>query len=249
MAASKVMMPDGSEENTADMICEDCDKPVSQHTCVGTASTTTSGGGGSTVVTSRSTGARKDPKTRPLCPHCNGAVHFSMPGSMQNLECLLRQMYVDKGILADPFARLPVGGIDQLKEVVAWYDSLRTPVGYGRMETAAGGAGTYSALRPKADPSDKKPRAKKQAAAEAGERIEDLAAAVPESAATVTTDHTGTVIAERQVRRRKSKLEAVAAPVPVSEVVPTVQPAPTPTQADRDERQARRRALLLGRAG
>lgn len=243
MAASKVMMPDGTEENTADMICEDCDKPVSQHTCVSTASAGGSGGSGATVVTSRSTGVRKDPKARPQCPHCGGAVHFSMPGSLQNLECLLRQMYVDQGIIADPFARLPVGGIDQVREVVTWYDSLRTPVTYGRMESAAGGAGTYSALRPKSDPTEKKPRAKKQKAAEAGEKIEDLAK-------TVASTDTGEV---KAAKKGKSKKQAAPSRDEQREqlkqhAVPVSAPSPAASQADRDERQAKRRALLLGKA-
>ena len=231
MTAKNVMMPDGTEYRGDDVICEECDKPVSGHACA-----TTSGGssGTGTVVATRSTGPRKDPKDRPSCPHCKGAIHFSMPGVLQNVECMLRQMYVDKGVIADPFARLPIGGIETMRELVEWASTLKEPLAYGRMDSAAGGAGTYSAIRPKADPSEKKPRAKKQQAAGAGEKIEDIAKGVGPTATPVGPTATTSREDRRQKLRRQPR---VVTPPP-----PSVQDV----QAERDERQARRRAILLG---
>lgn len=171
MASNMVKLPDGSEQDASTLICEGCEKSISEHSCGGSVTITTGGGAG------RSTGPRKAPATRPVCPHCNGAVHFSMPGGLQNLECAMRQYFMDTKVIADPNARLPIYGLSEIAAMLAWNATLATPITYGRMESAAGGAGTYASLRPKADPKPAGERAKKRKAAEKGERIEDLAAA------------------------------------------------------------------------
>lgn len=173
VASNMVKLPDGSEQNASEMICEGCEQPMSEHSCGGSVTITTGSAG-----TGRSTGPRKAPATRPECPHCGGAVHFSMPGGLQNVECAMRQWYKDTGVIADPYARLPIYGLTDVASMLDWNQSLATPITYGRMESAAGGAGTYASLRPKADPKPAGSRAKKRKAAEKGERIEDLAGAV-----------------------------------------------------------------------
>jgi hypothetical protein len=147
-------------------------------------------------------GPRKDPKARPLCPHCSGPVHFSMPGLLQNVECLTRQYCVDKGIMSDPFQRIPVGGLEILNDVVTWAGTLATKPTYGRMESAAGGAGTYASLRPKTG------RKKKAIAAGEGEKIEDMAAKVAIDAPKT-----------KKSRKAEAKTEAQAALAEAEEIV------------------------------
>ena len=261
MSATMVKLPDGSEVNGADATCEDCGKPVSDHSC---------GGSGGTVVVSgatRSTGPRKKPEERPPCPDCGGAVHFSMPGGLQNVECIMRQWYLDNEVIKTPNDRLPLYGLDDLAEAVEWAKDLKDPITYGRMESAAGGSGTYASLRPKAEkvPDGKRKRKAKPAAA--GEKIEDLAAEAEEDLALAPA----AVATEEPKRRRKGRaapVEAIPEPVPATRArrtrpvaAPVVDPTvtadanavnkPTPittSQQEREERRAKRRALLAGNA-
>lgn len=166
MVSTNVRLPDGSETPSSSVICEGCGSSMDNHACGGAAPAPT-------IVTSRSTGKRKDPHERPLCPHCGGAVHFSMPGSLQNMECILRQYGVSTGAMSDPFQRIPLLPAITLAAAAEW--AAKEGKTYGRMESAAGGSGTYTSLRPKVAPEDRKPRARK---AGKGEKIEDMAAAV-----------------------------------------------------------------------
>lgn len=219
MASTNVKLPDGSEQRSEDVICEECDKPVSQHSCVNGGAAA----GVAPAAVSRSTGPRKAPASRPPCPHCGGAIHFSMPGGLQNDECIMRQYYLDKGEIPDPYQRLPIWSLDEWARVVDWAKSLKTPLSYGRMESAAGGAGTYAAQRP---PAEK--RAKKQAAAASGERIEDIAQ---------------TVEAPKRPRGRPRKADAVTVTKqPVQVVLPQPSSTPTPTREQRRVRIEGRQA-------
>jgi len=250
MAANKVMLPDGKEADGASVTCEDCGKPLSEHTCNGSA-----GSGISPSPVTRSTGPRKAPQSRPPCPHCGGAIHFSMPGGLQNVECIARQYYVDKGDIADPYERLPIFGLDELKLMFDWSGTLKTPLSYGRMESAAGGPGTYAAQRP---PAEKRP--KKQAAAAKGEKIEDIAAGVeqpagkpkrgrPRKIATtaqpeVNNVQVDTTISSRSERRARIRGDRAQRPAPTAP--PVVDPtALKPTdQQEMEKRRAERRARI-----
>jgi hypothetical protein len=265
MASNKVMLPDGSEQDASEMICEGCEKPMSEHSCGGSVTITTG-----PATSSRSTGPRKAPATRPECPHCHGAVHFSMPGGLQNVECAMRQYYKDIGVIADPYARLPIYGLDDVGRMIDWSNTLATPIAYGRMESAAGGAGTYASLRPKAPPKEKSERPKKRKAAEAGERIEDLAAEVsadenPEMDLGSISEETPAEGSKRK-RSRKSKglkvtptvtgedfsagvitLEDAAAEAyegPTEE--PPVEEPAVDLEAERERKRAERRRILSG---
>lgn len=239
MASTMVKAPDGTEQDGSALLCEDCEQPLSNHRCNGGSSSTGSASAGAGTAT-RSTGPRKAPQARPPCPHCNGAIHFSMPGGLQNMECAMRQYYLDQGTIADPYERLPVYGLDEVGRMLDWSKSLKTPLTYGRMESAAGGAGTYAAQRP---PSEK--RAKKQKPAAAGEKIEDMAEAVDPTASA-----TGTVTTEKRKRGRPKK----QAPAAVAAQAPAPAPAPTPARAPEPaldfaavaRRQAERRAMIQG---
>ena len=220
MSANTVLLPDGQEASGALVMCEECHKPVSEHSCNGGVS----GVSPAPVVSTRSTGPRKEPQARPPCPHCGGAIHFSMPGGLQNVECAMRQYYIDKGEIADAYERLPIYGLDELKLLWDWAQTLKTPLTYGRMESAAGGPGTYAAQRP---PSEK--RARKQTAAAPGERIEDLAGEV------TTPTHqaappTGEVTVKRG-RGRPRKIRTTEQPVE--------QPVLMTPESTREERRAR----------
>jgi len=252
MASTKVHLPDGSEENASDVICEDCDKPVSQHSCVNGAGS--SGGSGAATV-SRSTGPRKDPRARPQCPHCGGAVHFSMPGGLQNVECIMRQYFIDRGVIVDAYATLPLYGIDELSTAVTWAKDLKSPITYGRMDSAAGGAGTYAALRPKAstDKATTGTRPRKQKAAAAGEKIEDLAASVVTPTVPAPAGDAANGVAKRKPGRPKKVTITGAQPASTQARDQNQEQDSAPVsmasqQAEADERRAKRRALLgIGR--
>jgi hypothetical protein len=173
MASNKVMLPDGTEQNASDLICEGCEKSLAEHSCGGSVTITT----GAAPV--RSSAPRKAAADIIPCPHCQGRMHMNLPAATVNFECFMRQYWTDTGAITDPLTqRLPVWTIDDLKNAVAWSETLSTPITYGKMESAAGGSGTYASTRPKAPPKEKSERPKKRKAAEAGERIEDLAAEV-----------------------------------------------------------------------
>jgi hypothetical protein len=256
-APTMIRLSDGSEVDASSMTCEECGEPMGSHGCKNSAAPVAA------PVATRSYGPRKDPKARPLCPHCAGPVHFSMPGLLQNVECLTRQYCVDKGIMSDPFQRIPVGGLEILNDVVTWAESLATKPTYGRMESAAGGAGTYASLRPKTG------RKKKAVAAGEGEKIEDMAAKVAIDApkakkfrkGKVTSTESEAVAEAEEIvkpkRSRKNQPETQPGIIgPDGEVsidvdmTPVEHPAePTESPEDekarrRAERAARRQALL-----
>lgn len=221
MASTNVRLPDGSEMDATRLTCEGCGESVDNHSC-GSA-----GGAAPAVVYSRSTGKRKDPRERPLCPHCNGPVHFSMPGGLQNDECIMRQYYVSNGTIADAFQRLPVW--DASTGVIAQTQARDEGWKYGRMESAAGGAGTYAALRPKTG----------RRKAGKGEKIEDMAAAMSTPAEAPTE-------APTEVPASAPEVYAITDYEPGEK--PQSEPAPEPVAVDdREARRARRRELLASR--
>jgi hypothetical protein len=262
-APTMIRTAEGVEIDPSGMICEDCGEPIGSHGCKGSSAPAPA------PVATRSYGPRKDPKARPLCPHCTGPVHFSMPGLLQNVECLTRQYAVDKGIMSDPFQRIPVGGLEILNDVVTWAESLATKPTYGRMESAAGGAGTYAALRPKTG------RKKKAVAAGEGEKIEDMAAKVAIDAPVGKTKKSGkrapknmteaiaaVEAAEEIVKPKKSRKDKTEAPVEVTQEVEPInmngaaeEGQPTESAESPEDEKARRRAeraarrqALLGKA-
>lgn len=162
-APTLVRMSDGHDIEGSSLTCEGCGSDVASHTCVGEETPAP------TVVRTRSTGPRKAPTEHPECPHCHGRIHFSMSGTAINAECLTRQYAVDKGLMTDPNGRLPVLTLEMMKEIHDWGISLSVPPTYGKMESAAGGAATYSGLRPKTG------RKKKVQAAGPGAQIQDIA--------------------------------------------------------------------------
>ena len=169
-------------------------------------------------------------------------AHFSMPGGLQNVECIMRQFYQDQGVIVDAYATLPLYGLDDLGKAIEWAKSLRTPITYGRMDSAAGGAGTYAALRPKAGTKDDKAtstgRPKKQKAAAAGEKIEDIAREV------VPSKGTGKGKGKKKSGAKAESTNGQAGTV--VEVTPTMveQPMVAAPDEDAEARRARRRALL-----
>lgn len=239
MAATRVRLPDGSEQASSSVICEGCEKPMSEHSCGGSFTVSTGAGSGSFKTGPR----RKDPTAGPLCPHCGGRLHANMAGLAQDVECLARQYYVDDGTMADPFQRLPVMNTTvDLRKILDWADSLATAPTYGRMEAPSGGSGTYASLKPKADPSTK--RTKKVRPAPKGERIEDLAAS-PAPPARAPAAPTGTLVNSKPSKGKTAR--------PTPEPTPAREPeAPSNGQhessaEDREARRARRQAILAGR--
>lgn len=159
-----VRLPDGTDVDGNALTCEGCGNPLAGHSC---------GAGGAAVsaapVYVRRTGPRAPVASIPTCAHCGGRIHQNLSGAAVNSECIIRQYALDKGIMSDPFANLPVATIELWEDIVAWAKSLATPITYGKMASAAGGAGTYAGLRPKTG------RKKKVAPAAAGAQIQDIA--------------------------------------------------------------------------
>lgn len=181
-----VKLPDGSEMTGSDMICEGCGSSVADHPCGGRAP------GGSVTFTSgsRSLGPRKKPTEHPECAHCGGRVHFNMSGTAINAECINRQYALDTKEITDPNQRPGVMTLERMKAIVEWSERLSDPLTYGNMVTAAGGAGTYSGLKPKTG------RKKKAVAAAPGSQIQDMA---DDEAAAVATD------GEAEAKPKKSR--------------------------------------------
>lgn len=254
MTASSVIMPDGTKSDAHDIICEGCEKSLSEHSCGGAVTIST--GAGASV---RSGGRKKDPADIVPCPHCKGRMHMNLPAATVNFECFMRQYWTDVGVITDPLnQRLPVWALKDLKDATTWADDLATPILYGKMESAAGGSGTYASVRPKADPKPAGERAKKRKAAAKGERIEDLAVEVASDGdgmsdngddlggPTESTAETGAVVVEaykKAAKRDRSKKKAAA----TGTVIPNdqlfdeegVESAPV---VDIDEEKARKRA-------
>jgi hypothetical protein len=190
MTATTIVLTDGTRADGSSVTCDGCGKPMSDHDCEETKV--------------REKKPRAKPEEKPPCPHCGGAFHFSMPGGLQNTECIMRQFYVDNGTLENPYQRLPVFTLQDLKAAVEWADDLKQPISYGRMESAAGGSGTWSSIKKAATAASgtaTPKRAKKIKPAAAGEKIEDLA----EEVAPATTS-----------ARPQRKSKAAATPVPIT---------------------------------
>lgn len=165
-APTLIQTADGTEINVAEGTCEGCGQPMADHTCGGAS-------GGGSVTYSRSTGAgtkRAPASAGPACPHCSGRLHMNLTAAAVNAECLTRQYSLDTGAMTDPYGRLPVLTLEMMGEIVEWAKTLASPPTYGKMESAAGGASTYAAMRPKTG------RKKKMAPAAPGAQIQDMAA-------------------------------------------------------------------------
>jgi hypothetical protein len=273
MTVNKVMFPDGTEMDANGATCEACGESLANHGCG------SSGGTGSvTTVTTRSYGPRKKVEEHPTCPHCGGRIHFNMGATAVNSECLNRQYSLDVGEMANPNDRLPVMTLERMGAIFEWGKALTTPPSYGKMESAAGGAATYSGLRPKTG------RKKKAVAASAGERIEDIAgsveapapkgkkgkgkgkraAASAEASVEVggtapSTDEASAVAAAEQIvapkKGKGKKAPASGAEIEVTEIptengVAVSKDTAEESEADRRrrERQERRKALLAQRS-
>lgn len=159
-----VRMPDGSDMSGSDLTCEGCGSDLAGHACAGAAGTSAP-----TVVHTRSTGPRKPKADREPCAHCGGALHFNMGATAVNAECMVRQYALDNGLMTDPNGRLPVLTLEMMGQINDWGSKLSTPLTYGKMESSAGGAATYSGMRPKTG------RKKKAVAAAPGAQIQDIA--------------------------------------------------------------------------
>lgn len=250
MVSTKVLLPDGSEQDANDMICEGCEKSIAEHSCGGSVTIST---GPAPVV--RSAGRKKDPDDIVPCPHCKGRMHMNLPTGTVNFECFMRQFWTDIGVITDPLLqRLPVWTVDDLEHAVAWSKTLATPITYGKMESAAGGAGTYAAAKPKAPPKEKSERPKKRTAAEKGERIEDFAAEVADENDGMDLGSISETPAKNDTRTRSRKRKAreeVVAPVGTPDgnvdivVVVDEEPA-VDLEAERERKRAERRAILAG---
>lgn len=255
-APTLVRMSDGHDIEGSSLTCEGCGSDVASHTCVGEDAPAP------TVVRTRSTGPRKAATEHPPCPHCHGRIHFSMSGTAINAECLVRQYAVDKGLMSDPNGRLPVLTLEMMQDIYIWGIGLATPPTYGKMESAAGGAATYSGLRPKTG------RKKKALAADPGTQIQDIADGIE-----VNLDDEEVVpVAPKAKKSRKPKVQpaveeleeysdsaltTVEEPVFVGEVPldeyveQQAEAAAQPEDPDeakrllREERKARRKALLV----
>lgn len=195
MTVTMVRMSDGTEISASDATCEGCGSSLADHSCGGAT-----GGGSVTYTSTRSTGPRKPASAHPTCGHCGGRIHFNMSQTAVNAECMTRQYAVDPAsgpLMTDPNGRLPVLTLELMDQMVTWAKSLATPLTYGKMETAAGGAATYSGLRPKTG------RKKKTAPAAPGAQIQDMAVDV-EGTITFGEDSEETP-ATKPKRTRKSK--------------------------------------------
>ena len=167
MSVTAIKLDDGTEINAAEAVCEGCGSTLADHSCGGGAGVTTS------VTYSRSGkgSTRKKPEEKPPCAHCGAPMHFNEGITSVNAKCIMMQYAVDKGLVTDPLhQKAPALTHENWDEVGDWIKSLATPITYGNMLTAAGGAGTYSALRPKTG------RKKKVKAAAPGSQIQDMAA-------------------------------------------------------------------------
>jgi hypothetical protein len=172
--------------NLHEVVCSDCGEPMDEHGCPnGTAHPAAA----PVVVTTRSTGPRKKADEHPPCAHCGGRIHWNNGAALVNFECMYRQYLMATGKISDPSARLPVFTSGAVKDFEMWVDDQGEDFKYGNMESAGGGGGTYSAIRPKAPPKpvkteEEKAEAKRliaekrkaeRAAAKAAKSISDVA--------------------------------------------------------------------------
>jgi hypothetical protein len=189
---TKIMLANGEEIDATTGTCEGCGEPLASHKC------------GSRASSVRSGSARR---TDPLpCPHCGGRLHMNLTAAAINAECLTRQYALDTGIMTDPMGRLPVLTLEMMGDINDWGMTLAEPPKYGKMESGAGGAATYAAMRPKTG------RKKKAVAAAAGAKIEDLATEVTVETA-ATAEPTGKKVKQGK-KGKKPKASKVLAPKP-----------------------------------
>jgi hypothetical protein len=192
---TKIMLANGEEIDATTGTCEGCGEPLASHKC------------GSRASSVRSGSARR---TDPLpCPHCGGRLHMNLTAAAINAECLTRQYALDTGIMTDPMGRLPVLTLEMMGDINAWGKALADPPKYGKMESGAGGAATYAAMRPKTG------RKKKAVAAAAGAKIEDLATEVTVETA-ATAEPTG-----KKVKQGKKGKKPKASKTPPVEALDT----------------------------
>lgn len=164
MTVTAIHLQDGTDIEAADVTCAGCGNPMSDHSC--------GLGGGSVTYTSGRSGKgipRKPASAKPRCPHCGGTLHNNESSAGVNGSCLNRQYSLDVGDMTDPDQTLPQFTLERMADVVAWAEGLAVRPSYGKMESAAGGAGTYAAIRPKTG------RKKKVVAAAPGSQIQDIA--------------------------------------------------------------------------
>jgi hypothetical protein len=128
------------EEDAKAVLCSECGETLGNHRHPK-----------NTGPATRSLGPRKEVSAHPQCPHCGGRIHWNDHGAKVNMECLARQMYVAEGIITDPLnEKLPVLTAADFEALGAWLGLKRksgVELKYGKMESVAGGAATYSGLR------------------------------------------------------------------------------------------------------
>jgi hypothetical protein len=185
---------------TDETVCTVCGEPLDEHT-----HPTMAGGGRA----SRLGTTRKKPEEHPPCPHCGGRIHWNDSGGKVNFECLFRQRLVEQGTITNPLTdRLPIATASDLADLGLWITAKQaagTPLRYGKMEDAGGGAPTYAALR---SPSKPKPEPTPPIAsieAVAGSLVTELPDPTPESGDAQEPELTK---AERK-KARQEKLKAM----------------------------------------
>jgi hypothetical protein len=188
-----------------------------------------------------------------------------MGGTAINAECLNRQYSLDTGDMSNPNDRLPVLTVERMGDIFEWSKTLATPPTYGKMDSAAGGAGTYSGLRPKTG------RKKKIAPAAPGAQIQDMAegeaidasegpakpkktrkgkskAVLESPTTTVDVDENGEIVTTVNGEADQAISYEEAEAIVSGAVVP--EPAENDEQkarADRAARRAERKKLLAGK--
>lgn len=237
------------------VLCSDCNEPMDTHGCP-------SGGHGSTPATVlvRSTGPRKKATDHPACDHCGGRMHWSAAGAVINFDCMYRQFCLATGLITDPNARLPLFVAADVASFDAWVQGKIAAgnFSYGKMSSAGGGAGTYSALRP-VKTAEEKAAAKEERAArrKAAKSVSETAAevtSVPDPDAAETAALEAEMLESPAPHPRTSvRRKAVLAPRPAAAVATTTAAASAPPAAPlsidetrrlrREERQKRLREL------
>ena len=118
------------EEDAKSVLCSECGELYGDHAHP-------SGKGEPVTVLSRSTGPRKKASDRQPCAHCGGPMHWNDHGAKVNMECLVRQMYVDLGIITDPLNdKIPVLTASDFEALGAWIGLKKTAgitLVYGKM--------------------------------------------------------------------------------------------------------------------
>jgi hypothetical protein len=206
MTATIVHLPDGTEMSGSDVVCNNCDSSVAGHSCVAGS------GSAPAVVYSRSGkgSTRKKADEKPPCAHCGAPMHFNYGATETNAKCMMTQYALDTGLISDPLhQKAPVLTAEMVVDLAEWIKNLKSPLTYGSMLSAAGGAGTYAALRPKTG------RRTKTAPAAPGAQIQDIAEEVE-----VPVEPTATV-EEEQPAPKKGRSRKASKPATLSVVTQT----------------------------